>query len=73
MQTKIKLTFQRQYNAVRTNAIVNYCLTQLENAVTVKVGNERAWTIYRVGDMVPEEHVREFVGSKRQFDVKVKS
>jgi len=72
MQTKIKLTFRREYNRLSGGG-VKYRLDSIENAVTVKLGNRVATTTYRAGDIVPELDVQEFVESKRDYEVKVKS
>jgi len=52
-----------------------YQLNQIENAVTARVASPEAgaWTIYRVGDIVSEAHVQEFVADKHFYEVKVKS
>lgn len=66
---KIKLTFQRVYNKI----VTSYQLVQIENAVTAVFDSNGNKSTHRVGDVVPESTVQEFVGIKRDYLVKVKS
>lgn len=75
---KIKLTFHRVHKIGPGGVVTanqKYQLVQMENAVTARVANPEAgaWSVYRVGDVVSEDHVQEFVADKRFYEVKVKS
>jgi hypothetical protein len=68
MKTKIKLTFQRSHTLTAVKPV--YRLTQIENAVTAKIGK---MVEHRVGDVVDELTVQAFVVLRFDYEVKVKS